>query len=166
MRIVAVEPAFADGGIRFSLLVMQVFRFIQYLATAQVFIHHIYENRSCIRIVRISNDVPFGVSGLSCFVTTPTDIFTAKDNGLWSQLVNQFLPGGIVIPLSAFPLRMSSVEPYFINRTVFSQQFKQLVEEILIVIIHLKLKFSLVGKRAARNFTRNSSFGIFAQVSV
>ena len=145
---------------------MQVFRFIQNLAAAQICIRHISENRCCIRIVRISDDIPFGISCFPGFITTPTDIFPTKDNGLRSQFVNQFFPSRIVIPLSAFPLRMCSVKPYLMNRTVFGQQFKQLVEEILIVIIYLKLKLSLVGKRTTRHFTRNRSFGIFAQVSI
>ena len=161
MCIVPVKPTFADGCIGFSLLIMKIFSFIQFVTSTQYGICHIGKLRHGSRICRIRNYIPFGRSCSSGFVTTPAHIFATENNGIRSQLMNQFFPGRIVVGLSAFPLRMGTIEPDFVYRTIFCQDLKQLVQEIFIVIIHYKFKFRLISERPAGNFARDGPFSIF-----
>ncbi|MPN00520.1 hypothetical protein SDC9_147715 [bioreactor metagenome] len=52
------------------------------------------------------------------------------------------------------------------NITILGQQFKELVQKILIVIIDLKLKGGFVFKRATLHRARNGAFGVFTQVTI
>ena len=80
--------------------------------------------------------------------------------------MNQLLPCCVVILLSAFGLGVCTVEPYFIDRTIFCQDFEKLVHEIFIIVVQFEFKLGLVGKWSSGYFPRDGPFGIFAQVSV
>ena len=72
----------------------------------------------------------------------------------------------IVAFLSPFALRMSAVEPNFVNFAIFGKQFEKLVEEILVVVIDHKREFGLICKWSARHFARNYAHCVFAKVPV
>ena len=119
VRVVPVESAFTDGSVGFGLLVMQVFGFIELFTASEVFVRHIGEVRHRVRICLVGDHVPFGRPCAAGFIAAPPDIFPSEDNGVGGKCLDQFFPGGIVVGLSAFPLGMCPVEPYFVDRAVF-----------------------------------------------
>ena len=166
VRIVSVEPAFADGSVGFGLLVMQVFGFIELFTASEVFVRHIGEVRHRVRICLVGDHVPFGRPCAAGFIAAPPDIFPSEDNGIGGKCLDQFFPGGIVVGLSAFPLGMCPVEPYFVDRAVFGQDLEELVEEVFVVVVHYEFETGLVGKRPSGDFPRDGPFGVWAEVAV
>ena len=166
MRVVPVEPAFADGSVGFGLLVMQVAGFIELLTASEVFVRHIGKVRHRVRICLVGDHVPFGRPCPAGFVTAPADIFPSEYDGVGSKCLDQFLPGRVVVGLSAFPFRMCPVEPYFVDRAVFGQDFEELVQEVFVVVVHHELETGLVGKRPSGHFPRDGPCGVFAEVAV
>ena len=166
MRVVPVEPAFTDGSVGFSLLVMQVFGFIELFTASEVFVGHIGKVRHRVRICLVGDHVPFGRPCAAGFVTAPPDIFPSEDNGFGSKCLDQFLPGGVVVGLSTFSFGVCPVEPYFVDRSVFGQDLEELVEEVFVVVVHYKLETGLVDKRPSGNLPWDGSFGVLAEVTV
>ena len=86
VRVVPVEPAFADGSVGFGLLVMQVFGFIELFTASEVFVRHIGEVRHRVRICLVGDHVPFGRPCAAGFIAAPPDIFPSEDNGIGGML--------------------------------------------------------------------------------
>ena len=167
--IVPVEPPSPDRRIRFGRLIMQVKRFFtaqQHFPTSQVTVQ-VHEFHHLGRILRIrSNHIPFGCPCISGLITTPAHVFSSEDCSIRHQCTNHFTPSLIVIFLTSFSLRMRTIEPYFVNRSVFRQQFEQLVQEIFVIIVQLELEFCLDGERTPGYFPRNGTQRIRTQVTI
>ena len=145
---------------------MHVFRLGQCLGAAKVIVGQIVEYGSCVGIKWIAHNVPFCGTGVSALVTAPSDVFATKNDSLRSQGADEFTPSMVDILLVTLALGVSSVEPKFINGTVFGKQLEKLVKEILVIVINYKLKLCLVFERASFDFTRNGALRVRTLVAV
>ena len=166
MGIVAVKPAFANGRVCFCLLVVQVLTFVQLFAATKVAVGKVGELSHRIGVILIRYNVPLGFACVAGFVAAPAYIFAAKNYGLGCQFMNQLFPCRIVIGLSAFGFGVGSVEPYFMYGTVFGQNLEQLIQEVFVIVVHLKLKRCFITERSAFYLPGYGAFGIFTQVAV
>ena len=164
--VVPVEPSVSYGCVHFSRLIMKPFALIQLLASGKRIFHHVFELRKGVGVFHVWNDIEFGVSGPACLIPAPADVFAPENVGFRGQCADEFLPSLIIIGLSSFLFRMCAVQPDFINRPVFREQFEKLVQVILIVIIDIEPESRLVRERASFDFARYGPERRFAEVAV
>ena len=80
--------------------------------------------------------------------------------------MDQFLPSLVVISLAALPLGVGTIKPNLVDRAIFGQQFKKLIQEIFVIVVHHKLKLTRILERTPRHFARNSALRVLAEVAI
>ena len=86
--------------------------------------------------------------------------------GTGRQASDQLIPGLVGVRLAALAFGCCAVEPDFMYRPVFGEQLEQLIQEILVLVVHIELERAPVVQRSAWHGPRNRPLGILAQVAV
>ena len=166
MAIVAIEPAVPDRGVDFRRQVVEVLCTSQFRAAPKVVGTQVRPG-ALVGMHGQGNHVPFAGACLARLVATPAYIWTfAEDQGFGGQFPDQLIPVAVRVGLSAFALGMGAVKPDFVDGAILGKQLKEMVEEILIVVVHLEGERPLVFKRAPLDGPGNRALRIGTAVAV
>ena len=127
---------------------------------------HVLESGHDRRVLVEGDDVEFRVAGLSSLVAAPADVLAAEDGGLRGQCADYLPPCGVIIGLPAFALGMGTVQPDLGNGAVFGQEFEELVEVVLVIVVQLEAESGLVREWAALHLARDGAHGLGTEVAV
>ena len=86
---------------------------------------------------RQGNDAPFRGAAHAAFIAHPAHVRPfAHDDRSGLQMADQVIPRVVVVGFMDARIRIRAVEPDFLDRPVFGQQFVKLVQEVAIVVVH------------------------------